>query len=363
MTSYSPAPGESVSQRLGTVPLAVSCRPIDDRETWNRVLLRLPVAHVLQSWEWGAVKGRHGWTPVRLLWEQGGSPLAAAQVLWRPLPHTPLGVLYAPKGPVLDYADVDLVGRVLADLEVYSRRRRAILLKVDPDVHLEPVVERLVARGWRFSDEQIQFRNTALLDLRPAQADLLAQMKSKTRYNVRLAGRRGVHVRAGTIQDVQTFYRMYAETGQRDDFIIRPYEYYEDAWRTFLRAELAHMLVAEVEGEVVAGLILFRFGDRAWYMYGASTDRYRDRMPNYALQWEAIRWAKSAGCTVYDLWGAPDTLDEQDRLWGVWRFKEGLGAQFVPHMGAYDYAASPVLYWAYAVALPAYRRWLRGRRS
>jgi peptidoglycan pentaglycine glycine transferase (the first glycine) len=249
---------------------------------------------------------------------------------------------------------------VLDDLETYGRKRRAIFVKVDPDVNLDQVVERLNVRGWRYSDEQIQFRNTALLDLRPSEDELLAGMKSKTRYNVRLARRRGVVVREGTPSDIPLFYRMYAETGQRDDFAIRAYGYYEDAWGTFLRSGLAHMFLAEVDGEAIAGLILFRFGGRAWYMYGASTAQRRNLMPNYALQWEAIRWARLEHCTTYDLWGAPDTLDEQDRLWGVWRFKEGLGAQFAPHIGAYDYPTSRLLYWAVAIALPAYRRWLRG---
>ena len=356
MTDRSGTPAKRPSTPL-TPSLPVACRPIVDREAWNRALLGLPTHHVLQSWDWGEVKGRHGWMPLRLLWERDGAPLAAAQVLWRPFPRTPWGVFYAPKGPALDYADDALLDRVLADLEARSRWR-AILFKIDPDVQPDRVVERLVARGWRASSEQIQFRNTALLDLDPSEADLLAQMKSKTRYNVRLAGRRGVEVRAGTVQDIPTFYQMYAETGRRDDFAIRTYAYYADVWQTFLQAGMAHMLLAEVEGEVVAGLILFRFGDRAWYMYGASTDRHRDKMPNYALQWQAIRWCKSAGCTVYDLWGAPDTLDERDRLWGVWRFKEGLGAQFTLHIGAYDYPASPLLYWAYSVLLPTYRRWL-----
>jgi lipid II:glycine glycyltransferase (peptidoglycan interpeptide bridge formation enzyme) len=337
-------------------------RTVADPDTWNKALLQLPVYHVLQCWDWGAVKTRHGWVADRLLWERDDRPVAAAQVLWRPLPHTPWGVLYVPKGPALDYGDSELVRRTLGGLEAYGRQQQAIFVKIDPDINSDEVVERLVGRGWRYSDEQIQFRNTALLDLRPSEADLLAGMKSKTRYNTRLAGRRGVTVREGTIDDIPNFYRMYAETGKRDEFTIREFEYYEDAWRTFLEGGLAHMLLAEVNEKVIAGLILFRFGDKAWYMYGASTARHRNKMPNYALQWEAIRWARSVGCTMYDLWGAPDTLDDEDQLWGVWRFKEGLGAQFVPHIGAYDYPVSRPLYWAYTVLMPAYHRWL-GRRK
>jgi peptidoglycan pentaglycine glycine transferase (the first glycine) len=339
----------------------LDCRSVLDRRQWNGALLSLPANHVLQSWEWGKVKSGHGWTPVRLLWERGGRPVAAAQVLRRPLPYTPWGAMYVPKGPALDYADRQLVERVLTDLEGHARRQRAIFIKVDPDTNLPQVVETLEVRGWRYSAEQIQFRNTALLDLTLSEDALLAAMKSKTRYNVRLAGRRGVTVRRGTPSDIPLFYEMYAETGQRDGFTIRPFAYYEDAWQTFLQAGLGQLLLAEVRGEAVAGAILFRFGSKAWYMYGASLDKHRHCMPNYALQWAAIRWAKLAGCTVYDMWGAPDVLDERDRLWGVWRFKEGLGAQFTTHIGAHDYATSPLLHWAYAVALPRYlgllRRW------
>jgi lipid II:glycine glycyltransferase (peptidoglycan interpeptide bridge formation enzyme) len=338
---------------------SLSWRLIESRVTWNEALSRLPAHHVLQSWDWGEVKGRHGWTAERLLWSGQEGPVAAAQVLRRPLPYTPWGILYATKGPALDYSDAELVLRVLADLEAYSRRRGAIALKIDPDTNLPAVVEALTQRGWRYSAEQIQFRNTALLDLGLSEAELLSAMKSKTRYNTRLAARRGVTVRAGGEEDIPRFYEMYAETGERDGFTIREYAYYRDAWRTFLEAGLGHMLLAEVEGLAVAGLILFRFGEKAWYMYGASAARHRNKMPNYALQWTAIRWCKAAGCAVYDMWGAPDVLDDQDAMWGVWRFKEGLGARFTPHIGAYDYPASRFLYWVYAGVLPRYIEWLR----
>jgi peptidoglycan pentaglycine glycine transferase (the first glycine) len=363
----------------------VSYRLIANREEWNDALLALPARHVLQSWDWGEVKTRHGWLPARLLWARQGQPFAAAQVLRRPVPRTPWSVMYVPKGPALEYGDMETLAQVLGDLEGYARAQRSIFVKIDPDVELpqvgaaHPVADVLSTRGWLYSAQQIQFRNTALLDLALSEEDLLAAMKSKTRYNTRLAGRRGVAVRPGTTQDIPRFYEMYDETGTRDGFLIRPFEYYQDTWQTFLERGLAHMLLAEVvegadasaagEGTpsggkrvTVAGLILFLFGDKAWYMYGASTAEHRDRMPNYALQWEAIRWAKSAGCTVYDLWGAPERLEESDSLWGVWRFKEGLGARFTPHIGAHDYPTLPLLYWMYEVALPRYLGWLRRRR-
>lgn len=341
----------------------MDCLAVTERVQWNQALSALPSPHVLQSWEWGEVKKSQNWTPLGLLWLKGGSPVAAALVLRRPLPHTPWGVMYVPKGPSLDYTKTLLVHTVLGDLERYARRQRAIFCKIDPDVDLPAVEQVLAQRGWRYAAEQIQFRNTALIDLTLPEDALLEAMKSKTRYNVRLAERKQVTIHHGTPADIPLFYEMYAETGARDGFLTRPLAYYRDAWQMFMQAGLAEMLLAAVGSEVVAGLILFRLGQTAWYMYGASTSRHRDKMPNYALQWHAIQWAKAAGCTTYDLWGAPNKLDESDPLWGVWRFKEGLGARFAPHIGAHDYVASPLLYWLYRVALPRYLGRLRRRHD
>jgi lipid II:glycine glycyltransferase (peptidoglycan interpeptide bridge formation enzyme) len=265
--------------------------------------------------------------------------------------------MYIPKGPVLDYGDLSLLGRTLGDLQKLTRRRRALFVKIDPDVASDASEGKEVAallrhQGWRASQEQIQFRNTLLLDLTPTPDEILADMKSKWRYNVRLAGRKGVTVRSGSLEDLDLLYEMYLETSKRNHFVIRPQEYYEVAWGSFIQADLAHPLIAEVEGEPVAMMILFRFGELAWYMYGASRSMHRDRMPNHLLQWEAIQWARSQGCTVYDLWGAPDQLDESDPMWGVYRFKKGFGAKFVRHIGAYDYPTSSAGYWLYTAALP-----------
>jgi lipid II:glycine glycyltransferase (peptidoglycan interpeptide bridge formation enzyme) len=274
--------------------------------------------------------------------------------------------MYVPKGPALDFDDAALLDRVLAELEGLARRRRAIFLKIDPDVEVDTlqggaVVSALRRRGWNVSAEQIQFRNTMALDLTSDEDALLGAMKSKTRYNIRLAGRRDVVARPGNPDDMARIYEMYVETAARDDFIIRPFDYYRDAWGDFVTAGLAQPFVAEFEGELLAALILFRFGRTAWYMYGASSNRHRNRMPNHLLQWEAIRWAKAEGCTRYDFWGAPDNMDESDPMWGVYRFKAGFGGRFVRHIGAYDFPVSRLLYWLYSVAMPRYLDRLRAR--
>jgi lipid II:glycine glycyltransferase (peptidoglycan interpeptide bridge formation enzyme) len=343
---------------------ALQIVPIDAPVAWNQTLLRLSAPHVLQSWEWGAFKSRHGWSATRWVLQQAdGTPRAAALVLRRRLPRLPFSLLYIPKGPILDHADAPAWEAILAHLERLAHRRRAVFVKIDPDVsHDEDAVcNRLSARGWRPSREQIQFRNTMTLDLTQDEDALLAAMKSKWRYNVRLAGRKGVRVRPGTMDDLPLLYAMYHETALRDGFVIRPLAYYEDLWGSFIQRGLAQPLIAEVEGQAVAMVLLFYFGDRAWYMYGASRNQQRDKMPNHLLQWEAMRWAKSAGCAVYDMWGAPDEAVESDPLWSVYRFKRGFGAAWVRHIGAYDYPASRLWYWGYSVAMPRLLELMRRR--
>lgn len=328
---------------------------IDDRAAWNQTLLRLPSPHVLQSWEWGAFKSQHGWSATRwALQDAGGTPRAAALVLRRRFARLPLSLLYLPKGPILDHADAEAWDGVFIHLERLARRQWAIFVKIDPDVSADEsgITGRLLARGWRVSPEQIQFRNTMTLDLTQDEETLLAGMKSKWRYNVRLAGRRGVVVRSGTASDLPLLYDMYRETALRDGFVIRPLEYYGDLWGNFIQSGLAHPLIAEVDGEAVAMLVLFYFGERAWYMYGASRNQHREKMPNHLLQWQAMRWARSVGCTVYDMWGAPNEPVESDPMWGVYRFKRGFGAAWVEHIGAYDYPTSRTGYWTYTVAMP-----------
>ena len=337
----------------------MTLQPTTDSVHWNAALAALPGRHVLQSWEWGQFKSRWGWTPRYLLGPHGE---AAALVLRRTFSPLKFNILYVPKGPALNYADSAVVDRTFADLIDVARRDRAIFIKIDPDLaHADRAI--LLDRGWRFSAEQIQFRNTLLIDLTPPDAQLLAAMKPKTRYNVRLAEKKGVRVRAGEAADLDGLYALYAETARRDGFIIRPIDYYRDAWGSFIQSGLAQPLIAEVEGEAVAGLILFHFADRAWYMYGMSRNMHRDKMPNYLLQWAAMQWAKARGCTTYDLWGAPDELNEADSMWGVYKFKEGLGALFTPHVGAHDFVISRFGYWLYSVVMPRALNLMRRRHS
>ena len=344
-------------------------RTITDHDLWNTTLARLPYAHVLQTWEWGEFKAQTtGWKPERLAFFNRGEVAGLAQVLTRQ--EGPIRVMYVPKGPVLDYTDEPLRRAVIEELKRHARSRRAIFIKIDPDVVVgvgepgtpeaqsvelgERIAQEWQQAGFHFSAEQVQFRNSVIFDLRRDEEDLLMEMKSKTRYNIRLSERKGVVVRFGDADDLDLLYQLYEETARRDDFVIRPLSYYRQAWGDFMRAGLAQPIIAEYKGTPLAHVIIFGLGKRAWYFYGASSDEERNRMPTYALQWAAMRWAKTQGMTVYDMWGAPDDFeDENDPLAGVYRFKAGFGGTVVRRVGAWDYPANKTLYGLYTRAKPA----------
>ncbi|MGC9394007.1 MAG: lipid II:glycine glycyltransferase FemX [Anaerolineae bacterium] len=328
---------------------------ITQPDVWDAAILALPQAHILQSWLWGELKGSRGWAPLRFLWRVDDRVVAAAQVLVLQRGRLRLG--YIPKGPLLDWTDGALAETVLTQLAAYAQQGGLLLLKIDPDVRADTEVggatrTLLTKLGWRASFEQVQFRNTMLLDLQPGLDRLMEQMKSKWRYNIHLAVRKGVTIRDATPDDFPLLCAMYAETAMRDSFIIREEAYYQDVWERFMRAGLTWALIAEVDNAPLAMAIAFHLGPCAWYMYGASRDTGREFMPNHLLQWHIILRATEAGCTVYDLWGAPDTLDTTDPLWGVYRFKAGFGATYVRHLGAYDYTPRTWLYRLYAFLRP-----------
>lgn len=376
MTRLKFDPAGDIGAICGYVPKQIQPISITDKQVWNASLALMPYAHVLQTWEWGDFKAQTtGWAPRRIAYMHQGEAVAMAQVLTRQA--GPFKIMYVPKGPVLDHTDPHLRVAVLQALRRLARDQGAIFIKVDPDVVCgvgvpgEMGAEELplgyqIADEWRqcglvFSHDQVQFRNSVVIDLRQDEEAILAQMKQKTRYNVRLASRRGVTTRMGSIDDLDLLYRLYAETALRDEFVIRPLDYYRQAWGDFMRAGLAQPIIAEYGGQPIAHVIIFGFGKRAWYMYGATATEGREHMPAYLLQWEAIRWARAQKMHAYDFWGAPDDFsDENDPLAGVFRFKEGFGGTVVRRVGAWDFPARPRLYTLYTRAMPAVLSIMRG---
>ena len=318
---------------------------------WNHFLRSHPHAHVLQTGEWGELKSAFGWDAVRIV-----SGDVGIQILFRKLP---LGftVAYAPKPVFSNQFSVipkgdDVSDQFWKEVDSVCKKHRAIFLKIEPDTWQDEFIFHL--SSFISSKHNIQPPRTITVDIRGTEEEILARMKQKCRYNIRLAEKKGITVRAW--DDLPAFHSMMTVTGGRDGFGVHSLEYYRRAYELFHPAGMAELLVAKYEDKPLAALMVFTHGKHAYYMYGASTDEERNRMPTYLLQWEAMRWARTKGAEEYDLWGVPDedeaTLEanfetRHDGLWGVYRFKRGFGGALKRSQQAVDRVYNPLLYLLY----------------
>ncbi|MDQ4078601.1 MAG: peptidoglycan bridge formation glycyltransferase FemA/FemB family protein [Chloroflexota bacterium] len=321
---------------------------------WEGFVANEPLGSFLQSAAWGEFKEKWGWRARRVAVRRDGVLAAGAQVLFRPLP---LGrsFAYIPRGPILPDDDRSLLATLLNEVHQLCRAEGALLLTVEPNWPLPTEgEERLKSLRFREAITTIQPSATIVLDIRPPEEEILMQMHSKWRYNIRLSGRKEVKVRTGGAEDFDIYHNLTATTGTRNDFATRPRGYYEDMWAAF-QPDRACLFIAEYENRPLAAIIVVRVGKRATYLYGASSNEERNRMPNHALQWAAIRWARTEGCHWYDFWGIPPEVPVDGEveeygeggLWGVYRFKQGFGGQVVKYPGAFDYPYSRLGYFLY----------------
>jgi peptidoglycan pentaglycine glycine transferase (the first glycine) len=324
-------------------------------DQWREFVEQNSHAHLLQTAAWGELKADFGWEAVRLKREN----MAGVQILFRRLPLG-LRFAYIPKGPIGEQASLE-DKTFWSQVDRQCRRRRAVFLKIEPD---EEQIASFVTppADFQISPHAVQPLRTIVVDLSDDLETILGNMKQKTRYNIRLAEKKGVHVHLST--DIELFYQLMLKTSEREEFGIHSLEYYRKAYELFHPSGRCELFMAEFEGTPLAALLVFAQGERAWYLYGASTSLYREKMPTYLLQWEAMKWAKNLGCSSYDLWGVPDYdqhtlesdfMERTDGLWGVYRFKRGFGGRVIRSMGPWDRIYQPLLY-------NLYLRWMgRGR--
>ena len=345
---------------------------IDADAAWDDFAAAHPSGHILQTARWARLKSAFGWTCERAELRTIPSPdaplLGGASILYRRLPWGQK-IAYVPKGPVVDWNAPDQARAVLTMAREFARKQHAALLKIEPELPDSPEVSaRLASYGFVRSPQRVQPLSTIHIDLAADEETILARMKPKWRYNVRLAERKGVSVREGSAADLPAIQRLMDVTGERDGFGTHNAEYHAAATTLFQPAGLMSWLLAEAEGEVLAAIAVFALGTRAWYMWGASGESGRNLMPNHSLQWAAIRWARARGCMIYDLWGIPDEVGAnpdayaepeswgEGGLWGVYRFKQGFGGQVVRYTGAWDLPLSKPGYALYMLALRVRRR-------
>lgn len=343
-------------------------QPYSDQDAeWDAFVAAHPQGSLLQTTHWGRLKGRFGWEARRVWLRQNGQLVAGGQLLVRSMAFGAVKIGYMPHGPLVNWQDKAQIAVLFHQIDQAIYEQRASLLKIEP---LLWQGEDMTPAGWQTicADQQlladsdtIQPPRTILVDLRPAESDILAAMKQKTRYNIRLAEKKGVTVRQGGLKDMSLFNQLMAVTGRRDNFGVHDPRYYRAALELFAPQQAA-LFIAEFEQKPLAAVMVFKSGPVAAYLYGASSDEERQRMPTYAVQWAAMCWAKSQGCSFYDLWGVPDEEEasleaafeeRHDGLWGVYRFKRGFGGQIKRTVGCADRVYNRLFYRLY--------KWRRGR--
>jgi lipid II:glycine glycyltransferase (peptidoglycan interpeptide bridge formation enzyme) len=314
---------------------------------WNEFLTSHPNTHILQSGEWGELKSAFGWDAMRVAGDGLG-----VQILFRRLPLG-LSFAYIPKGPV--GTPVKKANRQFwADVDSLCQKKHAVFLKMeqngwedDPSCFVQPA-------NFLFSPQHIQPGNTLVVDLQGSEEHIFNRMKPKTRYNIRLAGRKDVVVQPSS--DIENFYQIMGVTSQREAFHVHSLEYYRRAYELFYPKGMCELFVANYQNQTLAAVMVFACGKTGYYFYGASANVERNRKPTYPLQWEAIRWAHSKGCTEYDMWGIPDEAKDvdddeaearEDGLWGVYRFKRGFGGSIKRARRTLDRIYNPLLYRLY----------------
>lgn len=328
-------------------------------EQWNTFVRRQPRAHVLQQAAWGDLKRAYGWDYARVgLADAAGSLVAGAQLLFRHLPLRLGTMAYLPMGPYITSPDQQ--SAVWDAIHRCARARRAAFLKWEPGLYLDSPPPDCTALGFIPSGQTVQPPRTIVLDISAGEDAILARMNQGTRRKIRQSQKAGIHYYEAAAHDVDTFTAMMQTTGARNAFGVHEPGYYRLAYDLFVPAGDAALILAEHEGDPLAGIMVFAAGDTAWYLYGASSDTKRNLMAAYGVQWAAIQWAQARGCRWYDLWGIPDAdesdLEAQfqqrsDGLWGVYGFKRGWGGRIVRSAGAWDYIYSPLIYNLYRAAL------------
>jgi peptidoglycan pentaglycine glycine transferase (the first glycine) len=298
-------------------------------EAWDALLLQQAEGNLLQSWHWGELQSRFGWTVDRLLLDDGRHGLCSLQ---RTATLFPGGaVYYVPRGPaVAEPARMQMLDAV----EDRARRGGGMVLRVEPNDRVgDEWPAFFEGRGFQ-PGKPIQPEATQLLNIAAEPEALKAGFKPKTRYNLNLAERKGVRVSAS--RDVVTFARLAQDTARRQGIHLPGVPYYQAALDLFGPRDEVRLYLAQHEGDMLGGIMVFRFGKTAYYLFGGSTDHKRELMPNYLLHWQAMLDFRGLGCDTYDWWGVPEEPAPDHPWFGLYRFKTGFGGETVRYIGLYQ---------------------------
>lgn len=313
----------------------------DRYDEYTEFLKSHKYAHFLQSTEWARVK--YMWkNEIVIAEDENGKIKGAMSLLIRKIPLFKYTMMYSPRGPVCDRYDEDVIKELIAGAKELAKKYHSYVLKIDPDMPVsdEKFCNIMKKLNFRFDKsknfEGVQPRFVFRKDVSGMDEDaLINSFESKTRYNLRLAMRKGVTARIGTREDLPAFREIMMTTGVRDGFLPRSLEYFEKMYDEM--GDALRLYLIYYNDVLVSGSIAILYGNKVWYLYGASSNEYRNVMPNYLMQWEMMKWALENNCEVYDFRGVSGDLNKGQQLGGLLRFKKGFGGELVEFVGALDY--------------------------
>ena len=314
---------------------------------------------LMQSMNWADVK--KGWESEYVYLEEDGKIVMAMSLVIRKIIGSK-SMIYAPRGPVGDIYDIQKVKKITEKVDKIAKKYNAFVFRFDPERYYDEKLEEMyVKEGYKVrnrkfgKNELIQPRYNMILNISgKTEEEVFKGYSEKTRYNVRVAKRKGVTVRySRDVEDLKTFYNLYVVTGIRDKIASRPYDYFERMLNTFDENHM-RIYIAEFEGEALSAAIAINYGKKTFYLYGASSNEKRNLMPNYLMQQEMIEWAIETGCDLYDF-GGVFILDKSN---GLYKFKEGFCRQegVTEFIGEIDKVYSKFWYFAFTKLVPIYQK-------
>lgn len=306
-------------------------------------------SHFLQSPEWAKVKS--DWKHEMIVIKEDNKIKGTMSLLLRKMPIFNRYIMYAPRGFVCDEHDEETLKKLTEKAKEIAKKYKAFIFRLDPDISKEDEEFKKIMLNLGYKQkENIQSVNQVIqpkyvfrLNLTgKTEEELLSSFNQKTRYNIRLAIKKGVTVRTGTIDDLEIFYKIMKETGSRDEFFIRPIEYFKKIYEE-LGSKHVKLIIAEHEGNPIAVVMPILYGNKVWYLYGGSSNEHRNLMPTYLLQFEMMKWGLENKCDIYDFRGVSGFKNENDPQYGVYRFKKGFNGDFVEFVNELYIIFNPVM--------------------
>ena len=336
---------------------------IENEEEIRRFIENNKRAHFLQSPEWAKVKTEweHEYAIVRDEKEQIKGVMS---ILLRKVPIFHRYIMYAPRGFVCDEHDKDILLGLTEEAKKIAKKYKAFIFRLDPDIskddeEFQKIIKELgykTKNNIKSINQVIQPKYVFRLNVKDrTEEELLASFHSKTRYNIRLATKKGVTIREGNRENLKSFHDIMKTTGSRDEFFIRPLSYFEKIYDS-MGAEHIKLIIAEYEGKPISAVLPIKYGNKVWYLYGGSSNEHRNLMPNYLLQWEMIKWAKESSCDIYDFRGVSGFKSENDQQYGVYKFKKGFNGDFVEFVNELYIVFNPVMNTIFNISQSIYRK-------